>query len=515
MIETGTIAHIWHNENRQFPHFFAYQLARPPSPYTAAARTSQGIYQSIKSQIADGSLRPGVMLPSTRTLAADLAVSRSTITAVYEQLAAEGYLETRQGKRACVSAGAASSAMKRGREKPESRLSRGLSAYGERVAGFAAATPPDAAGDSFIDFLYGALAAEDFPLLAWRRAYNRVLVRRQKQLYYEAPEGEAPLREALQGYLRRARGLRCDADQIVIVHGSQQAIDLCTRLLVNPKDRVVVEEPCYVMARRVFEAAGAQVMPIPVDEQGLRTAGLPEQRCKLAYVTPSHQFPLGGVLPINRRKELLDWAARQQAWIIEDDYDGEFRYGMRPIDALQSIDESGGVVYVGTFSKALSPQMRLGYMVAPSALAPALREAKRLADRHAPRQDQLVLAAMIEDGSYERHVRRCRRMNELRRGALLLALERYLPHDAIVDGAAAGLHVVAWLPRVAARKEAALAAHARTQGVGIRPLSSLYAAGAARRQRGCAGFVIGYASLSPERIEEGVRRLARALRTFK
>lgn len=485
--------------------------AAPIAAFSATATTSLGIYQSIKAQILDGSLRAGAFMPSTRTLADELGVSRSTVTAVYEQLAAEGYLETRQGRRASVAAGAAPAASSRRQETSETLLPRKLSAFGERVAAYADgnAAAPETPG--FIDFLYGALNADDFPMLAWRRAYNRVLVRRQALLSYDPPEGESALRNALQGYLHRARGLQCEASQIVIVHGSQQAIDLCTRLLVNARDRVVVEEPCYVMARRVFEAAGAAIVPVPVDDQGLDTAQLPGQRCKLAYVTPSHQFPLGGVLPINRRKELLAWAQSQQAWIVEDDYDGEFRYGMRPVEPLQTIDSSRGVIYVGTFSKALSPQMRLGYMVLPTELVPVFREGKRLCDRHAPRQDQLVLAAMIEDGSYERHVRRCRRLNELRRAALLQALQRYLPDTVDVAGAASGLHVVLWLRGVPARKEAALVAHARTLGVGVRPVSPLYAGRAARQ----AGLVMGYASLSQAHIVEGIRRLAASLDSFR
>jgi len=488
-------------------------LRRRPSP-VAPTKTSQRIYRALRGQILDGSLRAGAPLASTRALAIELAVSRSTVTAVYEQLAAEGYLETQRGKRAVVAAGVAP-APRQDREVGKQDFNhRDVSSYARRISGFDPATGTGTEPASVIDFRYGALSADDFPLLAWRKAYNRMLVQRQQRLGYGEPEGEAPLRQALRGYLHRARGLQCEADQIVIVHGSQQAIALCTQLLVNPRDGVVVEDPGYVMARRVFEAAGAQVLPVPVDEQGLDTRRLPAKACKLIYLTPSHQFPLGGVLPINRRKELLAWAVRQRAWIVEDDYDGEFRYGMRPVDALQSIDDSNGVIYVGTFSKALSPQLRLGYVVLPTSLVALFRQAKCLADRHAPRLDQLVLAALIEDGSYERHVRRCRRMNEQRRGTLLQALEKHLPDAVIVDGAASGLHMVIWLARVPARDEARFAEHARVHGVGIRPLSPLYASASSSRQRDCAGYVIGYASLPVEHIVLGVRRLATALRKF-
>ncbi len=449
-------------------------------------------------------------------MAADLAVSRTTVSAVYDQLAAEGYVETHQGRRARVAQGASLTPIPKRAVRLEMAGPRSLSGYGKRVCDFVgpgAATGPGAA-PQVIDFLYGALAFDDFPILAWRKAYSRALVQRQQRLYYEAPEGELTLREALASYLRRARGLTCHPDQIVIVHGSQQAIDLCARVLVDPQDRVLVEEPCYVMARRIFEAIGAHVQEAPVDEHGLVSERLPERRSKLIYVTPSHQFPLGGVMPISRRKELLAWAERQQAWIVEDDYDGEFRYGMRPVDALQSVDDKGSVIYVGTFSKALSPQLRLGYLVLPDALVSVFREAKRLMDRHAPSLEQVALASLIVDGTYERHVRRCRRMNESRREALLRALDRHLPDSAEVMGSASGLHVVVWLLHVAKNDEAELVRLARKQGVGVRPISPLYAAGEKHRARPCAGIILGYASLTPADINEGTRRLVGAIQAL-
>ncbi|MFJ3463448.1 PLP-dependent aminotransferase family protein [Achromobacter spanius] len=482
-------------------------------PLSSTLRTSDGIYRSIKEQILYGRLQVGALMPSTRALADDLAISRSTITAVYEQLAAEGYLETQQGRRARV-ASVGPQRRQRQSRVTQSQVAPVLSAYGTRLAQVGNSALPIKDSGDCIDFLYGALASDDFPTLVWRKAYNRLLVQRQDRLSYADPEGHLALRTALQGYLFRARGLQCDLSQIMIVNGSQQAIDLCGRLLVDPGDRVVVEDPCYGMARRVFEVEGAEIVAVPVDSQGLDTSRLPSLGCKVAYVTPSHQFPLGGVLPIARRKELLAWAKAQRVWIIEDDYDGEFRYGMRPVDPLQSIDSSGSVIYVGTVSKALSPQLRLGYMVLPPALAGVFREAKRLNDRHVSMLDQLVLASIIDDGSYERHVRRGRRLNEQRRGALLQALDRHLSGEVNVDGAASGLHVVIWFPAIPAHAEPDLAEYARKSGVGIRPVSPLYATGSAARSV-MAGFVIGYASLSVTQIEEGVRRLAASVNAFR
>ena len=431
---------------------------------------------------------------------------------VYEQLAAEGYIETAPGARARVSAGTGT------RPRPGPQPAAGppkqapaLSAYGERVRALAFPPRPVADGRR-IDFLYGALADDDFPKLAWRRLYNRALTRRQHALYYATTEGEADLRAELQGYLLRARGLSCTPDRILIVQGAQQAIELCAKVLVDPGDRVVLEEPCYLMARRTFESIGARVVATPVDDQGLVTSALPRTRSALAYVTPSHQFPLGAVMSIGRRQALLDWARRHASWIVEDDYDSEFRYGLRPVDPLQSLDTRGCVVYVGTFSKALSPQLRLGYLVLPPALVTPFRHAKQLADRHAPVLEQVVLAELIRSGAYERHLRRLRRANERRRAALVEAISTHLGDAARVEGTDSGLHVVVWIGGVPMRAEPEIVARAKALGVGVWPVSPLYAERMKFRRERCAGFVLGYAGLTTAGIEEGVGRLARAIR---
>jgi GntR family transcriptional regulator/MocR family aminotransferase len=309
-----------------------------------------------------------------------------------------------------------------------------------------------------------------------------------------------------------ARGLHVDADRIVVVHGSQQAIDPCARVLLDANDLFAFEDAGYLMARRCFEATGARLRPVPVDAHDIDTDRLPgDERVRLVYVTPSHQFPLGATLPVARRQALLQWARSRRAWVVEDDCDGEFRYGQRPIDALQAIDIDGRVVYVGTFSKALSPQMRLGYLVLPPALVPAFRQAKRLGDRHAPVLEQRVLASLIDSGAYERHVRHVRREAERRRTALLEAIGRCLLAAARVEGSAAGLHVVVWLPWLQREQERALVDRARRLGVGVHPVSGLYAAPGARRPAAPAGLVVGYASLGVEAIRSGVSRLAQAL----
>lgn len=484
------------------------QFRQPSNHHPGATGAGRRIYDLLRSQMADGTLVPGARVPSTRVLAAELAVSRTTVTAAYEQLAAEGFLVTALGRAARVASPLGAPAPPGANANRRVKRAPALSGFGRRLTGIGMPAWPNAEPVR-IDFLYGAVAARDFPTLLWRRAYQAELLRQQNSLYYGPPEGDASLRRALQGYLRRARGLACEAEQILVVHGSQQAIDLCARLLLDAGDAFVFEDPGYLMAKRCFEATGARCLSTPVDEQGLDTALLSQdERVRLAYVTPSHQFPLGGVLPIGRRLDLLQWAQGRDAWIVEDDYDGEFRYGQRPIDALQSIDTDGRVIYVGTFSKALSPQLRLGYLVLPPELVPVFRQAKRLTDRHAPVLEQRVLASLIDSGAYERHVRRMRREHERRRAALLDAIARHLPGDVRVSGTAAGLHVVLWLPSLQSQDEPALVAAARGQGVGVYPVSPLFAHPPSPPSARPAGLILGYASLTSDLIQQGIRTLA-------
>lgn len=528
-------------------------------PSTPSRRSTQGagqrLCERLRTQIAEGILANGARLPSTRALAADLGLSRTTVTAAYEQLAAEGYLVTAPGRVARVAQVAAVVPMAplaqlaqpkrraplvpqhpsglearqangpmRSAERPAVTTHRPdgpgvgtgpmprLSAYGQRLS---LQPVPDPSPPVGIDFLYGAVAAKDFPLQPWRRALQAERSQPQRHLSYVEPEGDPGLRRALQGYLGRARGIVCHADQVLIVNGSQQGIDLTARVLLDPGDTVVVEEPGYLSARRSFEAAGARCFGAPVDEQGLVTQALPDDpAARLAYVTPSHQFPLGGVLPVGRRHELLRWAERQQAWVLEDDYDGEFRHGQRPIDALQAIDLNRRVLYLGTFSKALSPQLRLGYLVLPSALVPVFAQAKRLADRHAPVTHQRALAHLIDTGAYERHVRRTRREHGHRRTALLDAVAQHLPADARLAGTAAGLHAVLWLPAWQPADEPDIVRAARSAGVGVYPVSALYAQHDAGTVPRPAGLILGYASLTPGQVAQGIRLLGRVLRAL-
>ena len=478
----------------------------------------RGLYEEIKAHVVAGTFAAGAALPSTRACAAERGLSRTTVSAVYEQLAAEGYIETRPGAASRVARGAmaplpreATQCRSQAPSKPRDARVR-LSAVGERVASLAlpAVEAPPA---GVVDFVYGPLAGGDFPTLPWLKASRRVERERPARLAYDDPRGDPGLRRALQAYLARAKGLVCDPAQLVVVNGSQQAIDLCARLLLDPGDTVVVENPGYRMAHHVFEAVGATLRGVDVDAQGLCTDALDDvPQARLVYVTPTHQFPLGSFLTVGRRNALLRWAAQRGAWVIEDDYDSEYRFGVRPEATLQSMDEHGLVVHVGTFSKTLSPQLRLGYMVLPPRLATTFAAAKRLTDRHAPSGAQRILATLIESGVYERHVRRIRRMQHTRRSALLASLQRHLGSRLTVQGAASGLHVVAWVNELPSTREGALVAAARREGVEVYPLSPHYVADAPRTKRARpAGLVLGYALLAPDQIDLGIRRLTAAL----
>ncbi|MEW6643217.1 MAG: PLP-dependent aminotransferase family protein [Pseudomonadota bacterium] len=472
---------------------------------------SQQLYDSIKAQIAAGIYAPGARLASSRALAAELGLSRTTVTAAYDQLVAEGYLETKPGARPRVAPNIKPVPLKTASRRTPANAPPRLSAIGRRIAA-ANATSWSGAPRPQADFRSGELAGDDFPRPPWKRALMAAAMRRTPRLRYDDPRGAAELRTALQGYLWRARGLRCDVQQIIVVNGSQQALDLCARLLIDPADRVVIENPCYQMARQVFAVAGATLAPIAVDKDGLRTDRLGAiKTARAAFVTPSHQFPLGGVLSVERRQALLTWARRVGAYVIEDDYDGEYRFDTRPIEALQSLDDSGVAIYVGTLSKTLSPLLRLGYLVVPPALADVFAAAKQLADRHTPRLEQAALASLIADGNYERHVRRVRRRNAERRTAALAAITSELGDRVTIAGAAAGLHLVLWFNDIPQRREGDLVTRALAAGIGLHPITPLYDPAAPAERPDKAGIVLGYAALDERTIRHGIRRLATVL----
>ncbi|WP_455363818.1 aminotransferase-like domain-containing protein [Neorhizobium alkalisoli] len=329
------------------------------------------------------------------------------------------------------------------------------------------------------------------------------IAQQRERLCYDDPRG-------LQGYLWRARTLQCDLDQIIVVNGSQQGLDLCARLILDPTDRFVIEDPCYAMARQVFEGTGASAVPVAVDQDGLNTKLLDGIQAKLAYVTPSHQFPLGGVMPVAHRHRLLAWSRGCNAYVIEDDYDSEFRYDINPVPPLHGLGDGSSVIYLGTISKTLSPALQIGYLVVPVDLQDAFATAKQLTDRHSPLSAQEALASLNESGAYERHVRRVRRINGERRETLMNALRLRLG-SIVIEGADAGLHIVVWFKDLPLAFEPMVLESARLQGVGVHSISRLYdpALPAGRPDR--VGLVLGYSALEIRRIERGVHLLAGAV----
>ncbi|AVH45386.1 PLP-dependent aminotransferase family protein [Agrobacterium tumefaciens] len=462
--------------------------------------TTRRIYLSLLRQIEAGVFAVGMSLPSSRSLAEELGVSRTTVTAAFDQLISEGYVRASQGKRPTVASAGRPGQIKQDRDRHFA--DRPLSDYATRAM---ALRSNSSAGRPLLkfDFRYGDLASDDFPHAAWRKALTATFLTHRERQAYDDPAGNIALRKALHGYVWRSRGIICDLEQIIVVNGSQQALDLCARVLVNPDDKVVLEDPCYAMARNVLIAVGATAVAVPCDDQGMDTTLLPDaDDVALAYVTPSHQFPLGGVLPVGRRQAVMGWARSSKAYVVEDDYDGEYRYDVSPIPPLYLLGE-GRVIYVGTVSKTLSPALRLGYMVLPKALVGAFIHCKQFADRHTATFEQEALAFLLTTGAYERHVRRMRRANAKRREVLLTAMAEGFGDEVEIVGTSAGLHVVVWFNHLKAQDEEDLATRARASDIGIYPVSRLYSSAAEPR----AGFVFGYASMPTPLITKAIKRL--------
>jgi GntR family transcriptional regulator / MocR family aminotransferase len=475
------------------------------------------VYAALRAAILAGDLPAGARLPSTRELAQEMSLSRTTTQLAYEQLLAEGYVEGRVGSGTYVAADLLDAAARRPREAPaapEARVetSPRWAAAGRRVLEVARPLLSNRAHGAErprYDFRHGLPSLADFPLQRWRRHLGR----RARQVAMEAYDygpaaGSLSLREAIAGYLRRSRGLACEVEQIVIVSGSQQGLDLVSRLLLEEGDVALIEEPGYEGARNAFLFAGAAVVAVPVDADGINlAAAAPAAReARLVHVTPSHQYPLGSVMSLSRRLALLEWAERRGAFVVEDDYDGEFRFQGRPLAPLQALDRGGRVIYLGTFSKVMFPALRLGYLVLPPSLAPALARAKSLADGGTSGLEQEALADFIRGGGFERHLRRTRTRMRERREALLDAIGRHLGSRVEVVGADAGLHVLLRLPAWSVSRGHDLARRARDAGVGIYPATPYYT-----RPPRQAEFVLGYSALNQAQIRLGIKRLAALL----
>src|SRR5215468_2304519 len=437
------------------------------------------VYHALKGMIRAGRLGPTARVPSTRAFARDLGVSRNTVMLAYEQLAAEGYLVSRHRGATSV-AGVSPPRLAAVAARPAAApRAVTVSAYARRLSERLPLAPQPPAEHPALryDFRYGRPAVDEFPRVIWRR----LLAARARRistdaLGYGGPAGHRPLREALSEYLGRARGVVSDPDRIVIVNGTQQALDLIARVLLDPGDGAVVEEPHYPGATIPFEAVGARLLRVPVDASGLDPARLPPaaERPRLAYVTPCHQFPSGVIMPLERRLALLRWASRVGAWVVEDDYVSEFRYEGHPLEALQSLDRDERAIYVGSFSKTLFPALRVGYLVLPRGLVGPVLAAKWAADRFSAPLYQEALAELITSGQFERYLRRAGARNAGRRRALIAALRERFGGRVDIAGENTGVHLVVWLSDVPARELGALVARAARAGVGIYPVAPYY-----------------------------------------
>jgi GntR family transcriptional regulator/MocR family aminotransferase len=468
-------------------------------------RGSRGRLRALHAQLRDGivqaRLHPGLLLPSTRQLARAYGVSRNTAVAAYDMLASEGYVVTRPGGGTFVAA-VTSRRKQSVRNGTPNGDGRRLRAYWR--ARQVVSPPPEPLAD--FDFAVGMPDKSLFPFDIWRRLSARGVraLSRTPAMYAEA-EGRESLRKAVWGYVSYARAVSCSYDDVVITSGAQQAFDLLARILVTfGQTTVAVEDPGYSPMRRAFEAHGARIAAVPVDAEGIRVDRMPPA-AKVICVTPSHQFPLGMSLSMARRKALLEHARRYNALIVEDDYDGEFRHGGRPLDALQMLDNEQRVFYVGTFSKSVFPALRLGYVVTPPWARTALVAAKQSSDWHCAVLAQDTLAAFITEGHLTRHVRKMRRTYGERREIILEGIRRHLDGRIETWRSDTGMHIACAL--TSGRSTADLEAHALTAGIRLRTLDRF----AVRTPR-LAGFVLGFGRIPSDRIDRGLRRLASILR---
>ncbi|MEP6925464.1 MAG: PLP-dependent aminotransferase family protein [Pyrinomonadaceae bacterium] len=473
----------------------------------------RGLYEGLREAILTGRLAAGVQLPSTRSLAAQFNISRSTVVNAYEQLYAEGYITGKTGAGTFVAATLPEDSLETRQQilpkpkEPAALRENDLAERGKRLLTKTAPVMRLYQNKILSAFQHGVPALDEFPFELWAKLTARRWRNQPRELVgYGDPAGYRPLREAISAYLKAARAVNCQPEQVIVVAGAQQALDLAARVLLNAGDAMWIEDPCYNGARAAFAAAGAKLVGVPVDTEGLKLneaikGGEPG---KCVYITPSRQFPLGATMSLPRRLALLEWANQAGAWIIEDDYDSEYRYAGRPLAALQGLDKNGRVIYVGTFSKTVFPGLRLGCLVVPPSLVEVFSAARFISDWHSSLVDQAVLTDFIVEGHFARHVRRMRSLYKERQEILVAETKRKLAGLLDVAPAEAGMHLVGWLPEGIC--DQAAAKRAAAHGVEVTPVSSY------RLSKICDnGLLLGFAAFDETQIKDGVRRLAVAL----
>jgi GntR family transcriptional regulator/MocR family aminotransferase len=468
------------------------------------------IYEELRTAILEGRLQPGSRLQATRDLAESYQVSRPTIITAFEQLKSEGYVEGRVGSGTYVSQVLPDQLLQVPSTRMEKRLPRRrmpLSSYARRLHPFFAATAPR----TVRAFRANQPALDAFPTTLWAQVAARRLRRVSASLLAGGESlGYRPLREAVADYLNTARGVKCSAEQILIVSGAQEALDRTGRILLDASAPVWMEEPGYPGAVRVFQALGARIQPVPIDEEGLDPdIGLHRcPRARLVYATPAHQYPLGVTMSLRRRLALIETARRNGMMIFEDDYDSEYRYSGRPVPALHGLDRSEVVLFAGSFSAVLFPALRLGYLVVPESMVDVFAAAGSVSTHHPPLLEQAVLCDFITEGHFARHVRRMRELYAERLAVLLESARQELSGMLEISSVEAGLQTIGWLKRGLSANAAAAAA--AQNEVEVIPLNR-YAWGRTRRQ----GLVLGFATVDPREIRLGVDRLAAALQAIR
>ena len=472
----------------------------------AEAPIYRQVYEAFRSAIMDGRLRAGERIPSTRELARELKVSRIPVLNAYAQLLAEGYCESRTGSGTVISR-ALPNPIRAPHEAQVDRVQR----LGPRPLSANSEMLPQPARNLFVRrgvgaFGVGQVAFEQFPFRIWKALVARHCRKAtDKSFDYGDPLGLEELRQVIAAYVRTARSVQCQADQVVIVSGSQQALAITSRVLLDPNCSVWMEEPGYGFARRVFRSSGCRIVPVPVDDEGL-DVGEGIRRCataRVAMVSPSHQYPLGSTMSAARRLQLIEWAERAGSWIIEDDYDSEYRYETTPIASLQGLDWNSRVIYIGTFSKVLFPSLRLGYMVIPSDLVEHFISVRFAMDITPPGFFQNVLADFIREGHFSRHLRRMRALYGERRAVLVDSLRSELGPKVRISGAQAGTHLALILNGI---EDAKFVERAAKRNLWLVPLSPSYLGKAVHQ-----GFVLGFGSVATEAIPAAVRKLGLVL----
>ena len=451
------------------------------------------IYRQLRRAIVDGRIRPGESLPPSRELARRLSVARTTVTVAYDRLAGEGFVSSRVGAGTFVNAHIAPSATQ---SRPVNGPLRPRPIWDSIPLSTAFAAPAQ------FDFRTGLPDASLFPHERWRRLLSRQpdseVVR---DGVYGDPAGHRDLREAIARHIGVARGVETSADDVTVVSGTQQALDVVARTLLEPGDNVAVEDPGYPPIRWLFESLGIRVSCVPVDQQGLIVEAL-RRNARLVFVTPSHQYPLGVSMALSRRRALLAWAERNNAAIVEDDYDSEFRFEARPIEPLQTLDSTGRVIYVGSFSKTMLPTLRLGFLVTPPSIRAAVQRAKQVTDWHTSLPLQMALARFIDDGGFARHIRKMRNIYRVRHALVTHALTNEFPDHLQTIPSTVGLHVAAFARTASVDEISAVARRASAAGVQVQRLSRFAVQVPAK-----PGLVLGYGAISTANIEEGLRRL--------